>query len=46
MKIKMHARDILTLSPGEVYVMPDSIAKLLIRRGKATEVVEKKVKKE
>ena len=48
MKIIFSARDTLVISPGEVYEMPDEIAELFIRRGKATIVVEekKKTKKE
>jgi hypothetical protein len=49
LKIKMHARDTLVLSPGEVYDMPDYIADQLLRRGKATlveEPVKSKSKKE
>lgn len=46
MKLTITGRDMLILTPGEEYDVPDEIAKQLIERGHAEIPVEPETKKE
>lgn len=45
MKIQIKGRETLILSPGEIYEMPDNIARQLIRRSKAVELIDEEPKR-